>query len=364
MNTFEQMIDRGHERVCFHQDEETGLRAIIAIHSTALGNALGGTRRWYYATEADALYDVLRLSEGMTYKSAVAGLPMGGAKSVILTPKPDHRPSEAEARAMGRFVDTFGGVYIAAEDVGVDTQFCDWMALETSYIMGGEQVSRGGDPSPYTALGIFKGMKACLAHVGKPVDFSGLTVAIQGVGHVGYELGRLLVEAGAKLAVADINAGNLDRAKALGNVSVHDVDEILTVECDILAPCALGGVINGSMVDDLRTGIVCGGANNILEDPDEDAVLLKNAGVVYAPDFVVNSGGVIQLAGLYIGWTQDELDRKNDEIEQTTRQILDAAGSLPSTYAAAIDEAKRRIAADHVAEKNPTRQEGAQVHAG
>mgnify|MGYP006286058459 CR=1 FL=1 len=345
MNVFEQMIERGHERVAFHHDEETGLRAIIAVHSTTLGNALGGTRRWYYETEGDALYDVLRLAKGMTLKSAVAGLPMGGAKSVILKNAPDQPPTEAEARAMGRFVDTFHGTYIAAEDVGVNTRFCDWMALETKYIMGGETVSRGGDPSPYTAAGIVRGMKAALAHRGKPIEFDTLIVAIQGVGSVGYYVAKILTEHGARIVAADINEANLDRIKTLGpHVEIVDPEAILTTECDILAPCALGAVINGKNIPQLQCDIVCGGANNILEDPDEDAVLLKNAGILYAPDFVVNSGGLIQLAGLYLGMTQDQLDVNHEAIEQTTLHILKESESNSSTYAAAVAVAHQRIA--------------------
>jgi leucine dehydrogenase len=354
MTVLEQMIERGHERVVFHQDSATGLKAIIAVHSTVLGNALGGTRRWCYATEADALYDVLRLSEGMTYKAACAGLAMGGAKSVIMLPKPGHPSTEAEGRAMGRFVDTLNGTYIAAEDVGVNIQFVDWMALETRHVMGGERVSTGGDPSPFTARGVLNGMRASLAHLGRPVDFDGLTIAIQGVGAVGYYLAELLTTAGAKIKAADINEANVKRVQTLPNVEIVAPGDILTTECDILAPCALGGVIDGGLTSKLRCDIVCGAANNILDDPDEDAVLLRNAGVLYAPDFVVNSGGVIELAGLYLGMTREELDRKNADIEETTAQILDLARSLPSTYQAAITVAKQRIAAG--------RKE--QVHAG
>ena len=168
MKLFDAMNQHGHERVAFHVDPATGLRAIIALHSSVLGNALGGTRRWAYADESEAIRDVLRLSEGMTYKSAAADLPMGGAKSVIMIEK-GKVPTEAEARAMGRFVDTFGGKYIAAEDVGVNTQYCDWMAQETNHVMGGETVSSGGDPSPFTSQGCFNAMKACLAHAGRTV---------------------------------------------------------------------------------------------------------------------------------------------------------------------------------------------------
>lgn len=344
MNIFEHMIGRGHERVGFHHDPATGLKAIIAIHNTVLGNALGGTRRWFYESEADALYDVLRLSQGMTYKSAAAGLPMGGAKSLIMLPKPGHKATEAEARAMGRFVDTFNGVYIAAEDVGVNTQFVDWMAMETRHVMGGEKVSTGGDPSPYTAQGVVNAMKAALKNLGRPVDFSGVTVAIQGVGNVGYNVARILFTAGARIIVADINPDNVDRAVNDCKAQMTSVDEILTVKCDILSPCALGGVIDGHLAGKLRCEILCPGANNVLDDPDEDAVILKRRGVTYVPDFIANAGGVIHLAGLYLGYTRHQLASKIAEIEQTAGQVLrDAEGAI-STYAAAVKLAERKIA--------------------
>jgi leucine dehydrogenase len=344
MSTFEQMTERGHERVCFHRDRETGLRAIIAIHSTVLGNALGGTRRWHYASEASAVYDVLRLSEGMTYKAAAASLPMGGGKSVILLPRKDHRATEAEGRAMGRFVHTFHGQYIAAEDVGVDPQFVDWMALETRHVMGGVKLSAGGDPSPFTARGVVNGMKACLAFLGLPVDFGGLTVAIQGVGHVGSNVARILHEAGARLVVADLNAPALNRAVTELGARAVGPEEILSTPCDILCPCALGGVINANLARSLRCRIVCGAANNVLDDPFEDAVVLKNADIVYGPDFVVNSGGLIRLAGLYLEMTEAELEAKYAAIETTTLQVLRQSETLESAHAAAIALARDRIA--------------------
>lgn len=345
MNTLEQMIERGHERVAFHQDEATGLRAIIAIHSTKLGNALGGTRRWHYATEAEALYDVLRLSEGMTYKSACAGLQMGGAKSVVLLPSRGHAATEAEGRAMGRFVDTFNGTYIAAEDVGVNTQYVDWMAHETAHVMGGETVSTGGDPSPYTAAGVINAMKACLTQIGHPVDFGGLTVAIQGLGSVGWKCAKYLVEHGATVYARDINEATVKKAiDELGVTIVDDDNTLFTMECDILSPCALGGVIDGQRVSDLNCRILCGGANNILDDPDEDAAALKNADIVYAPDFVANAGGLIRLAGLYLGMTEAQLDQKVADIEDTTSQIFALAENAPSTHAAAVELACKRIA--------------------
>lgn len=357
MSIFEQMTDYGHERVAFHHDEETGLRAIIAIHSTALGNALGGTRRWHYASETDAVYDVLRLSQGMTYKAACSGLPMGGAKSVIFLPMRGQRATEAEARAMGRFVDTFAGEYIAAEDVGVDTQFVDWMAHETKHVMGGETVSSGGDPSPYTAQGVVNSMKACLKSLNGNASFEGVTVAIQGLGSVGTNMTRILTSLGAHVIGSDINAERVQFCVDKYGLEPTGPEDILTTKCDVLAPCALGGVINGTTVRELQCRIVCGGANNVLDDPDEDAVVLKNRGILYSPDFVANAGGLIHLAGLYLGMTMEQLKRKNDEIEATTTQVLSESANMPSTHAAAITLAKRRIA-------EGARKKQEKVHAG
>lgn len=357
MNTFAQMIERGHERVCFHQDPATGLRAIIAVHSTKLGNALGGTRRWRYATEADALYDVLRLSEAMTYKAAGADLPMGGGKSVILLPKAGHPATEAEARAMGRFVETFNGSYIAAEDVGVDLPFIEWMALETRHVMGGESNTTGGDPSPYTARGTMHAMKASLAYLGMPVDFAGLKVAIQGVGNVGYHLVKLLAAQGASIIVADILTERVERVVKEFGVTPAAPEDILTTECDVLSPCAMGGVVDANLARRLRCRIVAGAANNVLDDPDEDAVVLRNLGILYAPSFITNAGGLIRLAGVYLGLSDAQIDAKIANIEVTTAQVFREADAMTSTYAAAVAIANRRIAQGKKAPKE-------QVHAG
>lgn len=344
MHLFNNIISRGHERIAFHHDPATGLRAMIALHSTKLGNALGGTRRWYYETEDDALYDVLRLSQGMTYKCAAAGLPMGGGKSVIMMPKPGVAATEPEARAMGRFVNTFSGVYIAAEDVGVNTQFVDWMALETKHVMGGEKVSVGGDPSPYTAQGVVNAMKAALAHNGRKVDFKGLTIAVQGAGNVGTNIVRILSGQGAKCIIADINPDHVARCvKQYGAKEVAPT-EILTSACDILCPCALGGVIDGQLANQLNTKMVVPGANNVLDDPDEDAVILKSLGVTYVPDFVANAGGVIQLAGLYLGYDERKLADLIANIEKTSLEVLKATETSRSAYEAAVAVAEKRIA--------------------
>jgi len=354
MNTFDQMVERQHERVCFHQDRETGLRAIIAVHSTKLGNALGGTRRWHYATEADALYDVLRLSEAMTYKAAVSDLPMGGAKSVVLLPRRGHEAGEAEARAMGRFVETFNGAYIAAEDVGVTPQYVDWMRMETQHAMGGR---RGGDPSPFTARGVLIAMRVALAHQGRPTDLGDLTVAVQGIGHVGRCLVGLLSTEGARIIVSDIDNDRVSAVVDEFGAIACAPDKILTEECDILAPCALGGVISAKLANRLRCRIIVGAANNMLDDPDEDAVALRNQGILYAPDVIANAGGLIHLAGLYMGLSEQAIDRKIDNIETTMARVLQEAESLPSTYAAMVAYAQRRIAGGDPADKE-------RVHAG
>ena len=333
-----------HERVLFCHDPKSGTKAIIALHSTTLGNALGGVRRWHYATEADALRDVLRLSEAMTYKAAVAGLQMSGGKSVILLERPDQKPTRAEAQAMGRFVESLGGAYIAAEDVGVNTDFVDAMALETRHVMGGETMSVGGDPSAHATRGVVGGMRACLKHLGSGDSLRGIKVAVQGLGNVGFKVAAAVIAEGGELVASDIHPTRINRAvKALG-VRVTSPEGIVHTPCDILAPCALGGVVNAANVRSLECRIVCGSANNALEEPETDAQNLKTAGILYAPDFVVNAGGLIHLAGLYLGFSEKDLQRKIDAIESTTQRILQVSEGESSTYAAALEVARQRIA--------------------
>lgn len=356
---FERMANRGHERVLFVQNRPAGLRAIIAIHNTTLGPALGGVRRWHYASEEDALEDVLRLSQAMTYKAAVSHLPMGGAKSVIMLDAGKAEPREIAARAMGRAVETLRGDYIAAEDVGVDEQYIDWMAEETRFVMGGEKKSRGGDPSPYTARGVVNGMRAAMRFLGQDPSFKGKTIAIQGMGHVGWNIARIVIEEGANVKAADISPERLDHAKQKLGVEVVNVDHILNTPCDILCPCALGGVINGNNIADVQAPIVCGAANNVLDDPFEDSSALLARGVLYCPDFVVNAGGLIQLAGLWLEYTNEQLAQKITDIETTTLNVLDRGRTLGSNHAAAVDYARSVI--DNGIPNQPAR--GA-IHAG
>lgn len=348
MQLMQQMAVMGHEQVVFHQDPESGLRAIIAVHDTTLGNALGGTRRWCYASEDEALHDVLRLSEGMTYKAAAAGLAMGGAKSVIMLGVPAEEPTPAQGRAMGRFVESLGGRYIAAEDVGVSEVFCDWMAHETAHVMGGVTVSRGGNPAPYTSLGAFNAMRACLVHAGRPADFAGVRVGIQGLGETGYRLAKMISEHGGSVIGTDVNPVAIKRAVDTLDIKVLGDDEVLHAQdLDIFAPCALGGCLGKDTIEHLNATIVCGTANNILVNPEHDGELLKDKSVIYAPDFIANAGGVIRLAGLHLGLTEDEIDVKVAEIETTTATILKNTAKHASAYATAVAYARERINAKH-----------------
>lgn len=340
---FDRMERQGHERVLFVQDRQAGLNAIIAIHSTRLGAALGGVRRWHYASEEDAIRDVMRLSEAMTYKAAVAHLPMGGGKSVIMLNAARAEPREAAARAMGRAVDTLQGAYIAAEDVGVNEQYIDWMAEETRFVMGGETKSRGGDPSPHTARGVVNGMKAAMRYRGEEPTFRNKVIAIQGIGSVGWNIAKILINEGANVKAADVSPERLDQAKQKLGVEVVNIDHILTSECDILCPCALGGVISGTNLGDLQAPIVCGAANNVLDDQFEDSAALHGRGVLYCPDFVVNAGGLIHLAGMWLDYTPDQLARKIADIEATTLEVLSQGEMVGSNHAAAVSYAKRVI---------------------
>ena len=350
LNPLEEMAAAGHERVCYHYDEATGLRAIIAVHSTALGNALGGCRRWCYAHENDALFDVLRLSEGMTWKAACAGLAMGGAKSVIMLPKRDTPITPDEAHAMGRFIDTLSGTYIGAEDVGVSPEFTDWMLETTNHVMGGTGEGQGGDPSPHTAMGVIYGMQASLRRIGQD-QFAGLTVAIQGLGSVGTHLARLLHERGAELVVADTSQAKVDHVVNAYHAKAVSCDEILKTECDILAPCALGAVFDEASIPDIKTRIICGASNNVLRDPDADAQRIHERGVLYAPDFVVNAGGLIHLAGLYLGYSTQQLQDTIARIEDTTMTIFEMADDHPTTSHAALALARQRVEAGRTAQE-------------
>jgi len=289
MDLFQSMSDMGHEQVLFCRDVASGYSGIIAIHSTRLGPAVGGTRFWNYATEEEALIDALRLSRGMSYKCAIAGVPLGGGKSIILR---DSKNIDREKlfRAHGRFVERFGGRYITAEDVGTTPADMATIALETSYVGGLE--GKGGDPSPWTSLGVYRAMQASAMHRWGNDDLQGKRVAIQGCGNVGYNLAKELHSAGAKLIVSDVDSAKVERlVTELDAIGVRP-DEIYANEADIFAPCALGGIINDVTLPQLKVGIVCGGANNqLLEARHGDE--LEQRGIHYVPDYVANGGGVL-----------------------------------------------------------------------
>jgi leucine dehydrogenase len=306
MAVFDDPAFDNHERVVFCHDEETGLKAIIAIHSLALGPAAGGTRLWSYEDDGAALHDVLRLSQGMSYKNAMAGLKFGGGKAVMIR-TPDFEASDALLERYGEFVDMLNGDYVTAEDVGMKVEFMDKIARKTKYVAG---VSRqkgkaGGDPSPKTSFGIFKGIEAAVQFKLGCDGVDGLTVAVQGAGHVGYHLCRFLHEAGAKLVIADIDQDRVRRIADEFGATTVGIDSLLSQEVDVVAPCALGAVFNERSISELKASVVAGGANNQLATP-EDGQRLHDAGILYAPDYVINGGGIINVACEYYGDATDE----------------------------------------------------------
>jgi leucine dehydrogenase len=339
------VFDRANyfERVVFATDPAAGLRTIIAIHSTRLGPALGGCRIQPYTDEDAALTDVLRLAESMTWKAAAAGLDLGGGKSVIIA-DPARDKTEALLRAFGRVVDSLGGRYITSVDVGSTTEDLDVMRRETTRVVGVSEFSGGsGDPSPITAQGVLVAMRSCLHHIFRDTTFRGRRVAIQGAGKVGHSLAGLCVAEGAVVIVADTNLDNVARAVADFDVETCPPEQILEVECDVLAPCALGGAINDDTIPRLKCRIVCGSANNQLGELD-DADDLGRAEILYAPDFIVNAGGLISVADELTGWNRDRVLRRVEQIGRTLLDVFHMASELDtSTAKAAVDYAKRRI---------------------
>ena len=332
MDVFPVMQDNEVENLFFCQDGPSGLKAIIAIHSTALGPALGGTRFWSYASEEDAIRDVIRLARGMSYKSAVAGLDLGGGKGVILG-DPKKMRSRELFHAYGRYIERLGGMYITAEDAGTTPQDMDWIAEETRWVSGTSR--KGGDPSPYTARGVLQGIKAAVQHVEGTSSLQGKTVAVQGAGSVGDHLCRLLAAEGAKLVVTDLQ-DNRCRGICTDLGARHVAPEaIYETPCDIFAPCALGAVINDDTVRRLRCRIVAGGANNVLAE-ERHGRILEERGIVYVPDYVINAGGLICVADQLHGFSPDRVLAKVEQIFSTCLEVLQTARerSIPSFEAA------------------------------
>ena len=314
---------RGHESVSFFHDEESGLRSIIAIHSTALGPAAGGCRMWPYTSEDAALEDVLRLSRGMSFKNAMAGLPFGGGKSVILGDSQRDK-SEPLLRAFGRCVERLGGRYVTAEDVGISEGDVEILARETRHVSGRRQRggAAGGNPAPKTAFGVFLGMRAAVELKLGRTSLEGLKVAVQGVGQVGYHLCKLLRNAGATLVVADVRAENAARAAQEFGARVVSADEVLFEAVDVIAPCALGAVLTHENVARLQAPVIAGAANNQLATDEVGTELLRR-GILYAPDYVVNAGGIVSAGLEYLGGHDErEVWSRVNGIYETTRLVL------------------------------------------
>ena len=336
-------VPTGHEQVVFCQDAPTGLRAIIAIYSTALGPSLGGTRFYPYPSEEAALADVLNLARAMAYKNALAGLDHGGGKAVIIG-DPLRLKSEALLRAYGRFVESLNGRYVTACDVGTYSEDMDVVARESRHVTGRTVANGGaGDSSVLTAFGVFQGMRAAAEHIWGTSSLEGRTVGVEGVGKVGRRLVDHLVEAGAQAVICDVNAGAVDqvRAKHPAVQVAADRDALLASTTDIFSPCALGGAINDGNLARLNAKIVCGGANNQLAHPGIEK-LLANRGVVYAPDYVVNSGGVIQVADELAGFSFERAQAKAARIFDTTKRVLAIADQ---------EDVPPVVAADRLAER-------------
>ncbi|MEM9022325.1 MAG: Glu/Leu/Phe/Val dehydrogenase dimerization domain-containing protein, partial [Bacteroidota bacterium] len=283
----------GHEQILFCQDEATGLKAIIAVHNTVLGPALGGTRMWPYDNEQEALRDVLRLSRGMTYKAAISGLNLGGGKAVIIG---DSRTDKTEAsmRRFGRFVDSLGGKYITAEDVGMTTRDMEYIHMETDHVAGlPESMGGGGDPSPVTAYGVYMGMKASAKEAFGTDSLEGRKVVVQGVGHVGTNLVELLVKEKAQVYISDIFEDKVQAVAHEYKVNVVPNDQVYDIDMDIYAPCALGATVNSATLQRLKCRVIAGAANNQLENEEVHGAALSEMGIIYAPDFLINAGGLI-----------------------------------------------------------------------
>ncbi|MEY4930666.1 MAG: hypothetical protein RI909_1390 [Bacteroidota bacterium] len=335
----------GHEQVVFCHDEPTGLKAIIAIHNTTLGPALGGTRMWNYATEQEALTDVLRLSRGMTFKAAISGLNLGGGKAVIIGDAQKMK-SEAFLRRFGKFVNSLGGKYYTAEDVNMKTSDMEYIAMETNYVTGlPEAMGGGGDPSPVTAYGVYLGMKATAKKVFGTDNLSGKRVGVQGVGQVGMHLIEFLAKENAKVFVTDISEEKVAAmASQFGAIPVPK-DEIYDLDMDIYAPCALGATLNDQTIPRLKCAMIAGAANNQLKEEVKHGYMLMDRSITYAPDFLINAGGLINVYNEYLGnYNRDRAFQQAEKIYDTCLSILNLAEKEKiSSQEAAIHLSEKRI---------------------
>jgi len=340
-----QMDKMGHEQIVFCSDPSTGLKAIIGIHNTVLGPALGGTRMWMYASENDALTDVLRLSRGMSYKAAISGLNLGGGKAVIIG---DSRKIKNEAlmRRFGTFVDSLGGKYITAEDVGMTTKDMEYIHMETEHVVGiPESLGGGGDPSPVTAYGVYMGMKASAKKAYGSESLQGKRVLVQGAGHVGGYLVDHLVKDGAHVMIADIFENKIKEVTDRHpKVEVVSADNVSALEMDIYAPCALGATLNDDTIPQLKCQIVAGAANNQLAEEEKHGKMMIERGIIYAPDFLINAGGLINCYSELEGYNRERALEQAEQIYDTTMTVLDSSqASGKPTYQIANEMAEQRI---------------------
>ncbi|MEM8800579.1 MAG: Glu/Leu/Phe/Val dehydrogenase dimerization domain-containing protein [Pseudomonadota bacterium] len=331
----------GHEKVAFWNDEAAGLRSIIAVHSTAAGPSAGGCRIWSYANDADALTDVLRLSRGMSYKNIMAGLRLGGGKAVIVGDR-QRTKTPAMMRSFGRFVESLGGLYYTAEDVGMSAEDMEYVAEETRYVAGRSKgANASGDPSPFTAHGVFCGIEAALAHRFGTPDWSSRTIAIQGLGHVGYHLARELADQGAKLIVADIHEANVARVVSECGARAVSPDEIISVRADVFSPCALGAVVNETTIAAIKADIIAGAANNQLAE-DRHGEMLRARDILYVPDYVINAGGIMNVSL--------EIEGRFENATASMRWVEHIGVTLTELFARADREARpTNVIADEMA---------------
>ena len=341
---FGQLSFDSHEQIVFCNDKDTGLKAIIGIHNTVLGPALGGTRMWQYRNEWEALNDVLRLSRGMTYKSAITGLNLGGGKAVIIGDAKTQKTPEL-MRRFGEFVHSLSGKYITAEDVGMETADMDLVRDVTPYVTGISE-SRGGagNPSPITAYGVFMGMKAAAKFKFGSDVLEDRKVLVQGIGHVGESLVEHLTNEGAKVIIADINEERLNEVSEKYSATIYRGNDIYSEDVDIYAPCALGATINDDTIYKLKAQVIAGAANNQLAQEEKHGPILQERGIVYAPDFLINAGGIINVYAELEGYDRKEIMRKTENIYNTTLEILsNAETNKITTNRAALNIALNRI---------------------
>jgi len=343
MKIFDYMEKYDYEQLVMCQDKASGLKAIIAIHDTTLGPALGGTRMWTYQNEGEAIEDALRLAKGMTYKAAAAGLNLGGGKTVIMgDPRKDK--NEAMFRAFGRYIQGLNGRYITAEDVGTTVADMDIIREETNYVTGiSPAFGSSGNPSPVTAYGVYKGMKATAKEAWGHDSLEGKTIAIQGVGNVSYNLCRYLHQEGAQLIVTDINKEAVNQAVEEFGAKAVNIDEIYSVECDIFSPNALGAVINDETIPQLKARVIAGAANNVLKE-ERHGDLIHELGFYYAPDYVINAGGLINVADELYGYNRERAMKKVETIYSNIEKVFEISkrDGIP-TYKAADRMAEERI---------------------